>query len=97
MSKRNVEIKDMKDAMERLNVPREGDHIIVRALSLIVPEQAYDMALMNASMQLMLDNFANNQDSVKKHQLSMCQSGEYEIVAVFHLRRVDAFVAPLLN
>lgn len=95
--KRVVNVVNVHDALERLNNPHGGDQIIVRALPLLVPSPAFDMAITNASMQLLLDSFNNDPDANKKYQLTLCQDGVYEVVAVFHLRRVDDYEAPLFN
>jgi hypothetical protein len=98
MSKRRkVDVKDINDALERLNSPHEGDQIIVRAMPLSVPSPSYDVAITNASMQLLIDSFNNDPNAAKKYSPTLCKDGVYEVVTVFHIRRIDDYEAPLLN
>jgi hypothetical protein len=95
--KRKVDVKDIDDAIDRLTEPHAGDQIMVRALPITVPSPSYDIAIINASMQLLLNSFNDDPDVTKKHSFTLCEEGAYEVVAVFHLRRVGDYEAPLLN
>ena len=90
-------IKSVEDAVARLNNPQDGDQIIVRAMPLVVPTPSYDLAITNASMQLLLDNFNKDPNAAAKYELSMCPAGRYEVVAIFHLRKVGDIEVPLFN
>jgi hypothetical protein len=78
-------IKDIPDAIHRLCNPKVGDYTMVRAITMNVPTESYDLAIVNAGMSLMVS---------KVHELvdfepTKVQSGQYELVCVFNVRRVD--------
>jgi hypothetical protein len=97
MAKHNIDISNVEDAIARLNNPHDGDQIIVRAMPLAVPKPSYDAAIINASMQLLLNDFNNSSDPTQRYNLSLCDKGVYEVVAVFHVRRVADYDPPMMN
>ena len=88
MSKRPVDVHSVADAVERISEPIEGDKMIVRTMPLTVPTEAYDAAVVNAAMGLLLNEFYANPSAAAKLGTGMCDAGEYEIVLVCHIRRV---------
>ena len=96
MPKKSVDIHDVNDAVSRIVSPNNGDHIIVRALSIMVATPSFDMSITNATMQLLIDNF-NDPNASKKYELDTLDDGRYEVVVVFHLRRVGDAEKPILN
>ena len=97
IKKNSVDINSVDDALERLNNPKDGDQVIVRAMPLTVPSPSYDLAITNASMQLFIDNFTNDPDSISKYNLQLCPQGRYEVVAVFHMRKIEDLEQFFLN
>jgi hypothetical protein len=78
-------INGIPDAIHRLCNPKQGDYTMVRAITINVPSESYDLAIVNAGMSLMVS---------KVHELTdfeptRVQSGQYELVCVFNVRRVD--------
>lgn len=96
MSKKTIDINSVAEAIERLNNAKTGDHVIVRAMSITVPTPSFDMAITNATMQLMLNNF-ENPDNKHKYDVTTLEEGQYEVVTVFHLRKVSKPDMPMLN
>ena len=90
-------INSIEDALLRVNNTQMGDQIIVRALTITVPSPAYDMAITNATMELLMANFKNDPNPAKKYDLTMCEAGLYEVVVMFHIRKVDKSEMSLLN
>jgi hypothetical protein len=78
-------ISGVQDAINRLCNPKHGDYTMVRAITINAPSESYDLAIVNAGMSLMVS---------KVHELvdfepTKVPSGQYELVCVFNVRRVD--------
>ena len=96
MSKKPLSVDSIDDALIRLNSPHEGDSIVVQALPIIVPIPSYNLAITNAAMQLLMHESYNDNSPVSS-ELTLCEKGQYEVIVIFHVRRVGAIEYPILN
>ena len=86
--KKTPDINTVAEAVDRCVNTKAGDSIIVRAISLTVPSPSYDMAITNATMHLLLENFNRDKEKPGKYTMSMLDEGQYEVAVIFHLRKV---------
>lgn len=79
----NKNINSVGDAIARINASKPGDYAMTRVLTLNVPAESPAASIIGAAIKLMDANIDVSDDETKMTE------GKYEIVTVFHVRRIS--------